>query len=436
MGDGVVRDKGRSFWNSARRQLAVAGAVLGVWSALLGGGAAAAEPLALEDFLSLVVERHGDVAASTARLEASRSAAEAVAASQRPTVGLRGEGARIFREQDGTASLYFSVQTPIDLWGKFDRVCRQALLAYDLRAARHGELVNTLLTTAESMYWRAVIARADVALYESLVNQRTEDLRVVRKRHEVGSVAKLDVIRAEVQLESTRGDLTSARTAYADFVVSLGALAGGTPVEPLSGDLPILTRGLAEDVGALLDQRPDLVALGVSRKLAQLDRELAALGMRPEISASLAYTLATDSDRMSPPEYDGALSLMVTIPLYDGGETRSRTREKSLLEDAASDDLRAARLRAEEELALVRNAWDRSVSLVGTKKREAELAGEELRIAALRYREGTGTQLDVLDAQVKEQTARKGMLDAVKDMYLATARFQGVLGLYAERFVR
>ena len=415
MGDGVVRDKGRSFWNSARRQLAVAGAVLGVWSALLGGGAAAAEPLALEDFLSLVVERHGDVAASTARLKASRSAAEAVAASQRPTVGLRGEGARIFREQDGTASLYFSVQTPIDLWGKFDRVCRQALLAYDLRAARHGELVNTLLTTAESMYWRAVIARADVALYESLVNQRTEDLRVVRKRHEVGSVAKLDVIRAEV---------------------SLGALAGGTPVEPLSGDLPILTRGLSEDVGALLDQRPDLVALGVSRKLAQLDRELAALGMRPEISASLAYTLATDSDRMSPPEYDGALSLMVTIPLYDGGETRSRTREKSLLEDAASDDLRAARLRAEEELALVRNAWDRSVSLVGTKKREAELAGEELRIAALRYREGTGTQLDVLDAQGKDQTARKGMLDAVKDMYLATARFQGVLGLYAERFVR
>ena len=79
MGDGVVRDKGRSFWNSARRQLAVAGAVLGVWSALLGGGAAAAEPLALEDFLSLVVERHGDVAASTARLKASRSAAEAVA---------------------------------------------------------------------------------------------------------------------------------------------------------------------------------------------------------------------------------------------------------------------------------------------------------------------------------------------------------------------
>ena len=59
-----------------------------------------------------------------------------------------------------------------------------------------------------------------------------------------------------------------------------------------------------------------------------------------------------------------------------------------------------------------------------------------MRIAALRYREGTGTQLDVLDAQVKEQTARKGMLDAVKDMYLATARFQGVLGLYAERFVR
>jgi len=350
-------------------------------------------------------------------------------------VALRGEGARIFREQEGAASLYFSVQAPVDLWGRFDRICQQALLAYDLRAARHGELVNTLLTSAESLYWRAVLARADVVLYESLVRQREEDFRVAKKRHEVGSVAKLDVIRAEVQLESTRGELTSARTAYADYLVSLKALAGGTPVEPLSGDLAIPTRGLSEDVTFWLDRRPDLVALEVSRALARGEKELAALGMRPEISASLGYTLATDSDRSTPPEHDGALTLVVTVPLSDGGQTRSLTREKSWIEEASSQDLRAARLRAEEELALVRNAWNRSASLVETKRREVELAGEELRIAALRYREGTGTQLDLLDAQVKEQTARRGLLDATKDLYLASARFRGALGLYAAKFV-
>ncbi|HQH79529.1 MAG TPA: TolC family protein, partial [Synergistaceae bacterium] len=212
-------------------------------------------------------------------------------------------------------------------------------------------------------------------------------------------------------------------------------LAGGTPVEPLSGDLAIPTRGLSEDVTFWLDRRPDLVALEVSRALARGEKELAALGMRPEISASLGYTLATDSDRSTPPEHDGALTLVVTVPLSDGGQTRSLTREKSWIEEASSQDLRAARLRAEEELALVRNAWNRSASLVETKRREVELAGEELRIAALRYREGTGTQLDLLDAQVKEQTARRGLLDATKDLYLASARFRGALGLYAAKFV-
>ncbi|HQH79433.1 MAG TPA: TolC family protein, partial [Synergistaceae bacterium] len=225
----------RRLW---RRWITMA---LGGVGMILGVGGASAEPLSLDDFLVRVVERHGEVAASAARLRAARAAAEAVAASQRPTVALRGEGARIFREQEGAASLYFSVQAPVDLWGRFDRICQQALLAYDLRAARHGELVNTLLTSAESLYWRAVLARADVVLYESLVRQREEDFRVAKKRHEVGSVAKLDVIRAEVQLESTRGELTSARTAYADYLVSLKALAGGTPVEPLSGDLAIPT---------------------------------------------------------------------------------------------------------------------------------------------------------------------------------------------------
>ena len=402
---------------------------------ILGVGGASAEPLSLDDFLARVVERHGEVAASAARLRAARAAAEAVAAAQRPTVGLRGEGTRVFREQDGTASLYFSVHAPVDLWGKFDRSCRQALWAHDLRAARHGELVNTLLMAAEGMYWRAVIARADVELHESLVRQREEDLRVAKKRHEVGSVARLDVIRAEVQLESTRGELTSARTAYADLLVSLKTLAGGTPVEPLSGDLAIPTRGLSEDVAFWLDRRPDLVALEVAQAMARGEKELAALGMRPEISASLGYTLATDSDRSAPPEHDGALTLVVTVPLSDGGQSRSLTREKSWLEEASSQDLRVARLRAEEEVALVRNAWARAASLVETKRREGELAGEERRIAALRYREGTGTQLDLLDAQIKEQAARRGLLDATKDLYLASARFQGALGLYAAKFV-
>ena len=402
---------------------------------ILGVGGASAEPLSLDDFLARVVERHGEVAASAARLRAARAAAEAVAAAQRPTVGLRGEGTRVFREQDGTASLYFSVHAPVDLWGKFDRSCRQALWAHDLRAARHGELVNTLLMVAEGMYWRAVIARADVELHESLVRQREEDLRVAKKRHEVGSVARLDVIRAEVQLESTRGELTSARTAYADLLVSLKTLAGGTPVEPLSGDLAIPTRGLSEDVAFWLDRRPDLVALEVAQAMARGEKELAALGMRPEISASLGYTLATDSDRSAPPEHDGALTLVVTVPLSDGGQSRSLTREKSWLEEASSQDLRVARLRAEEEVALVRNAWARAASLVETKRREGELAGEERRIAALRYREGTGTQLDLLDAQIKEQAARRGLLDATKDLYLASARFQGALGLYAAKFV-
>ncbi len=402
---------------------------------ILGVGGASAEPLSLDDFLARVVERHGEVAASAARLRAARAAAEAVAAAQRPTVGLRGEGTRVFREQDGTASLYFSVHAPVDLWGKFDRSCRQALWAHDLRAARHGELVNTLLMAAEGMYWRAVIARADVELHESLVRQREEDLRVAKKRHAVGSVARLDVIRAEVQLESTRGELTSARTAYADLLVSLKTLAGGTPVEPLSGDLAIPTRGLSEDVAFWLDRRPDLVALEVAQAMARGETELAALGMRPEISASLGYTLATDSDRSAPPEHDGALTLVVTVPLSDGGQSRSLTREKSWLEEASSQDLRVARLRAEEEVALVRNAWARAASLVETKRREGELAGEERRIAALRYREGTGTQLDLLDAQIKEQAARRGLLDATKDLYLASARFQGALGLYAAKFV-
>ena len=48
---------------------------LGGVGMILGVERASAEPLSLDDFLSRVVERHGEVAASAARLRAARAAA-------------------------------------------------------------------------------------------------------------------------------------------------------------------------------------------------------------------------------------------------------------------------------------------------------------------------------------------------------------------------
>ena len=46
----------------------------------------------------------------------------------------------------------------------------------------------------------------------------------------------------------------------------------------------------------------------------------------------------------------------------------------------------------------------------------------------------TGTQLDLLDSQVNEQSAATEYLDAVKEMYLALVDLRSALGEYAVQY--
>ena len=60
------------------------------------------------------------------------------------------------------------------------------------------------------------------------------------------------------------------------------------------------------------------------------------------------------------------------------------------------------------------------------------LAAEELRIARLRYDQGVGSQLDLLDAQTKDAEARVEHLRALQGLFAALTSLRGVLGEYVD----
>jgi outer membrane protein TolC len=64
-----------------------------------------------------------------------------------------------------------------------------------------------------------------------------------------------------------------------------------------------------------------------------------------------------------------------------------------------------------------------------------EQATEAVRLANARYNAGTGTQLDVLTAQVELTTARNNQLEAYYGYNVATAALRKAMG-QADEFVK
>jgi outer membrane protein TolC len=128
------------------------------------------------------------------------------------------------------------------------------------------------------------------------------------------------------------------------------------------------------------------------------------------------------------------LSLVLGVTLYDGGTTKADTARKEHLVTASGFDREDRRDFLAKELALATHRWEKARALERAKAKEMELAVEELRITRLRYETGAGTQLDLLDSQVNEQSAATEYLDAVKEMYLALVDLRSAMGEYAVRY--
>jgi outer membrane protein TolC len=412
----------------------VLGAFLLATGVLVVPLSAGAAEMSLPEYLRLVLKENKEARASLARVESARASVALTAAEQRMSVGLKGETARVLREEEGQYALSLALSQRIDLWGKNTLQERGARLALEARKATHAQLVNSLLAEAESAYWTAFMARKNLDLYESLVRQREEDLRIAEERHRVGAAPRLDVVRASVQLEKVRSEATRAEAGYRDALASLARLAGGTVVEPPEAKLekPELTFSL--DLSRAEEQHPDLQVARITEELAKVERDLAKLGMKPTLDGSLHYTILTDSSKATVPQEDGMLSLVLGVTLYDGGTTKADTARKEHLVTASGFDREDRRDFLANELALATHRWEKARALERAKAKEMELAVEELRITRLRYETGAGTQLDLLDSQVNEQSAATEYLDAVKEMYLALVDLRSAMGEYAVRY--
>lgn len=393
-----------------------------------------AESLTPEAYLQSVLEGNSTIRETVRNVESLYWAAKVAVSGQRPSFAVNAVGS----DETGAVDASYIVQAGIshlfDIAGRYPLQERRALLDYQVGALQLGDLVNGTLSGAETLFWTTVLARANIELYEELLRQRSEDLRITQEKYRQGLAPELDVIRARAKVEDNRSLLVQAQANYRDGLAAMKALSGGMDVEPCADcqEIPENRLGVTEE--SVLADRPDLKGLALSIERARTARDLASKGMAPNLTGSILWTAATDRAITSPAEDEVLASLSLSIPVSDGGRTKAETRQAEKLVAAAEQALEAGRDGALEEFQQASNRWEKAVALERSRREQVSQAKEEMRITQLRYREGLGAQIDLLNAQVGLQEARTGYLEAVKEMYLALVDLRSARGDYGNDY--
>jgi outer membrane protein TolC len=380
-------------------------------------------------------------------VEAARGARLAALSRLRPQVSARaGMDYYALREKDqdptNALSAGISFTQPI-----LDFSSRHQISAAEERLKAAGfsnENARDMTAYVVSMLYLQAVAdksRIDAVRAQVRTAQSLYDLAVDQK--EAGVVSGIEVLRAQVELQSEQQRLIVAEDQFAKNKLTL-ARATGLPIGQefeLTDDMsfvqiPIMS--VEESIERAMRERPDYRSAEAGIQAAELARKAAEAGSLPTLSVGADYRLRNKV------QWEGhgsqtAIGASLNVPIFTGGAVKSRVIEA---------DATLNRLKAEfEDLKAgihydIRKAF-LDLKAAGERVRVAEsavsLAGEQVAQSESRFRAGVTNNVEVVQAQEALATANENHiagLEAHNMAKLALARALGVSGSEYEPFLK
>jgi len=404
-------------------------------------------PLTLDDVLRETRAHSAEVVTAQSQLKVAKARVGQQNARRLPQIGVGGTatrfddasnlnfgGQKIEVVPDHLETLSLQLDQVLDFSNQVGSAVAQAkLLAlaseYDLAAI---EADATLAGTVG--YYDVLRAEQSVRVAQASLKAYQEQFKTNTRLFEGGVGQKIDVLRAQSQVADAERELVRQQNALSSARSHLNDLIGrpldtpSTVLEDPSSPAVPATEERSELIRKALDRRSEILASATEVRAAEKGIKLARASYEPRFSVGLAGNYYPTTSFQYVRHSTAALTIGLSIPLYDGGLAQERTREaRAVVESAKAREDRVRRdvalqtQNAALDVETARKRLDASNAAV-----TAALAARDL--AQQRYENQVGLYLEVTDAQAALTLAQAAQVDAVYDLLTARARLNRALG--------
>jgi outer membrane protein len=326
----------------------------------------------------------------------------------------------------------FTGTMPIYDFGRTSRRVHGAKLeAQGVEQAGHRTRQETIFAVVQA-YFTELLAQADVAVAQTTVDQAQADLARAQSREEQGLAVHSDVLSAQVQVAQTQEGLLRAQNAVEVSQAALN-VAMGLPEDAPTGVAGRLSE-TAFDVGTLAERQSRALALRPDYHQAELGAQRARNGLgtaRAEFLPKLDLFSSWEADNQTFAARGGnnwALGATLKFNLFDGGANRARLAQSKALERRAealkSQTASGVRLEVREAYLNLETARRR----VEVTRGAIAQSEESLRIIQNRYEAGLATISDLLRAEAERAAVHQNYLNALFDYRLGYAALELATG--------
>src|SRR6202790_1547628 len=379
-----------------------------------------------------------DVSAARSRIAQADARAGQAHAAILPSVDATGNANYLAGHSvNGTAhetdwAALLSASYEVDFWGKNRATADAARLLAVAARADHDTVALTALAGVANGYFQVLSVGQRLNIAHSNVDAARSLMSIVDARFNVGLSNPVEVATQKAALASAELVIPELEQTQVEALAALALLVGrqpegftveGAPLESLAE--PAVAAGLPAE---LLHRGPDVYTAEANLKSASADLVAARAALYPSLTLTAAGGVQNPALNAAITSLSGVgptlnLGAALAQPIFNGGRLRAARAEAEAKQQESATSYRAAIVAAlvgvENSLSAIRHL-DAARDFQNENMEQSERAFEG---AELRYKQGAGDFLSVLEAQ--------RILYTVRDQFIQyrLARLQALVSL-------
>lgn len=250
----------------------------------------------------------------------------------------------------------------------------------------------------------------------------------VRRRLEVGEVSRTDVAQAQTRLAGARAALARAEAELESSRARYELVVGHAPETLAPAPIPEAPASLDNAVREAEARHPDILQAMADRRAARAQVRVEQSGLRPQVSIAGRYEYAEESSQENDRLEGASAVAQLSVPLYEGGFTRSRTRQSRINVERASARIEAARREVVANVIASWNNLEAGRDIVAAAREQVEAADSALQGAERERGLGLRSTIDVLNAEEERRDALIALARADAEAAFAAFRLLAATG--------
>lgn len=313
---------------------------------------------------------------------------------------------------------------------------RQGLI--DLTKLNTKRTEEEIKVNVSKAYYNCVIANERVKLLDENIKLLASVEDMTRKLFTEGFAEKIDADRLTVQ----KNNLINEKEKVQNLIELGNAVLKfqmGMPLEQnikLTEELTIEAVKKDLEVDRVIDynNRVEMNLMQAAKKLNTLDLERHQKSYLPTVVAVVNGSLATQTiafkELFTLPYFPtGAFVLSASMPLYDGNSRKARVRQTKISILKNENDMEMFKQAVDLESGNAKTQLKNSLMSLDNQQKNIDLAQKVYDITQKKYKEGLGTNIEILQAETQLKEAKINYYNSLYDAIIAKIDFQKSLGL-------